>query len=57
MRFTKRRDHATRPATKTDGIILFQNNSQNWRERVKALKAAQNADQTKSDAEIKHDRA
>ncbi len=41
MRFVKRRDPASRPAIKPESLILFQGARQNWRERVKALKAAQ----------------
>jgi hypothetical protein len=45
MRFVKRRDPASRPTIKPEGIIIFQSTTRNWRERVKALKAAQDADQ------------
>jgi hypothetical protein len=43
MRFVKRRNPATRPAVKTASLIVFRNATQNWRERIKALKAAQEA--------------
>lgn len=47
MRFAKRRDHAARPATKPDGVIIFQTSSQNWRDRVRALKQAQASETNK----------
>ncbi len=50
MRFVKRRDPAARPTIKPQGIIIFQGATRNWRERVKALKAAQEAEQGKEDA-------
>ncbi len=49
MRFVKRRDPAARPAVKPDGVIIFQTTTRNWRERVKALKAAQDAEQGKDE--------
>jgi len=50
MRFVKRRDPATRPAAKPEGVIIFHNNTRNWRERVRAMKAAQEAEPVKEDA-------
>jgi len=48
MRFVKRRDPATRPAVKTEGIIIFHTAAtQNWRDRVRALTAAQATEPTK----------
>ncbi len=57
MRFVKRRDPTARPAIKTDGIILFDHATRDWRERVKALKAAQQAEQGKDEGTLsKQDR-
>jgi hypothetical protein len=50
MRFVKRRDPAARPTVKPEGIIIFQSATRNWRERVKALKAAQEAEQIKDES-------
>jgi hypothetical protein len=52
MRFVKRRDPAARPAAKPEGVIVFQSTTRNWRERVKALKAAQEAEQVKEDGAL-----
>ena len=49
MRFAKRREHTPRPNVKTDGLIIFQASTQNWRERVKALKAAQEGEAPKAE--------
>ena len=58
MRILRRRDHAARPAAnKPDGVIIFQASAQNWRDRVRALKAAQSPEQGKGDAGLKPDRA
>lgn len=58
MRFVKRRDPAVRPVAKPDGVIIFQTTTHNWRERVKALKAAQEAGQAKDDGGlVKTDRS
>ena len=48
MRVAKRR-LAVRPAIKTGEIIVFQPPTLNWRDRVRAMKAAQAAEQRKSD--------
>jgi hypothetical protein len=52
MRFVKRRDPACRPAIKPAAIILLDGATRAWRDRVKALKAAQDADQNKEDTGI-----
>jgi hypothetical protein len=58
MRFVKRRDPASRPANKPEGIIIFQGAAaRNWRERVRALKAAQDAEQLKDGAVAKQERS
>jgi len=58
MRFVKRRDPAARPAAKPEGVIIFQTTTRNWRERVKALKAAQEAEPVKDEGGLaKPDRA
>jgi len=50
MRLGKRRGQLNRPVGKPDTILIFQNSLRNWRDRVKALKAAQDAGQGKEDA-------
>jgi len=50
MRLGRRRDPQARPAAKPEHIIIFQSSLRNWRDRVKALKAAQDAGQAKDDA-------
>lgn len=57
MRILRPRDQGTRPAAKPDGVIIFQASAQNWRDRVRALKAAQGSDQSKADGGLKPDRA
>jgi hypothetical protein len=57
MRILRPREHGTRPTAKPDGVIIFQASTQNWRDRVKALKAAQGPDQGKGDNGLKPDRA
>jgi hypothetical protein len=52
MRFVKRRDPTVRLAAKPEGVIIFQSSSRNWRDRVKALKAAQEAEQGKDDGAL-----
>ncbi len=49
MRFARRRDPSARPAAKPEGIIIFQTPTRDWRERLKALKAAQEASQGKDE--------
>ena len=56
MRFVKRRDPMARPAIKPEGVIIFQGTTRNWRDRVKALKAAQDAEQIKDDILAKQER-
>jgi len=52
MRFVKRRDPSARP-TKPEGVIIFYNATmRNWRERVKALKAAQEAEHGKPESSL-----
>jgi hypothetical protein len=46
MRFAKRRDPSRR-AIKPDTTIIFEPTAGNWRERLKALKAAQQAEQVR----------
>jgi hypothetical protein len=53
MRVAKRRTLETRPAIKTGAIIVFQTPASNWRERVRALKAAQDAARDGGDAASK----
>jgi hypothetical protein len=50
MRVAKRRTLETRPAIKAGTIIVFQAQASNWRERVRALKAAQDAARDRGDA-------
>jgi hypothetical protein len=50
MRFVKRRDPATRPTVKPQGVIIFHTATANWRDRVRALTAAQAAEQNKDSA-------
>ena len=58
MRFVKRRNPTSRPAVKPEGVIVFQSTTRNWRERVRALKAAQEAEQHKDEGPLfKQDRA
>jgi hypothetical protein len=45
-----------RPAVKPEGVIIFQGSTRNWRDRVKALKAAQDAEQNKDGILTKQDR-
>jgi hypothetical protein len=52
MRIMKRREPSARPAVKPENLIVFQDATKNWRERVKALKAAQAAEQCKPDTEV-----
>jgi hypothetical protein len=50
MRFVKRRGPAARNTVKSsECIIIFDSATRNWRERVKALKASQEAGQSKDD--------
>jgi hypothetical protein len=37
---------------KPEGVIIFRSSSRNWRDRVKALKAAQEAEQGKDDGAL-----
>jgi hypothetical protein len=50
MRFVKRRDPACRRPAKPEGTIIFHTAATaNWRERVRALKAAQELEQSKDE--------
>jgi len=50
MRLGKRRGHVARPSAKPETLIVFQSSLRNWRDRVKDLKAAQDAGKGKDDA-------
>ena len=52
MRFVKRRDPACRRAVKPEGTIIFHTATGDWRQRVKALKAAQETEQSKEDSSL-----
>jgi len=50
LRFVKRRNPALRPPIRPDGIILLEGATRNWRERLKALKEAQEIEESRPEA-------
>jgi hypothetical protein len=57
MRFVKRRDPSARLPIKPEGNNLFDHATRDWRERLRALNAAQQAEQSKDDGSLsKQDR-
>jgi hypothetical protein len=46
---SRRRNRAARSPGKPDGVIVFNTDVRNWRDRVRALKALQDAQRSKPD--------
>jgi hypothetical protein len=56
MRFAKRRDPSCRRTIKPDTTIIFDTATGNWRERLKALKAAQQSESSRDGLPSKQER-